>query len=182
MKIKKGDKVTVKNWGGIYPRYYKFFEEYKIPREISARYAYGIDSADNAKYTDFSFDKDSTFTVLDVVYSKGSMISIPTAIYALISKDDEAPVYLIQASCLEKENNGRLDVFAAKHLNNGDLCIIHIGGAIMDCCYCINGVVVGINKDFKSLTVSDFYEAETVINGAKINCLHVVIDIIEDDE
>lgn len=176
MKIKKGDKVTVKNWGGIYPRYYKFFEEHKISREISARYAYGIYNSADIK------GKDSTFTVLDVVYSKGSMISIPTAIYALISKDDEAPVYLIQASCLEKENSGSLDVFAAKHLNNGDLCIIHIGGAIMDCCYCINGVVVGINKDFKSLTVSDFYEAETVINGVTINCLHVVIDIIEDDE
>ncbi len=176
MKIEKGDKVTVKNWGGIYPRYYKFFEEYKIPREISARYAYGISSADIK-------DKDSTFfTVLDVVYSKGSLISTQTAIYALISKDDEAPVYLIQVSCLEKENGGRLDVFTMNHLNNGDLCIIHIGGAIMDCCYCINGVVVGINKDFKSLTVSDFYKAETVINGIPTNCLHVIIGIIEDDE
>lgn len=174
MKIKKGDKVTVKNWGGIYPGYYKFFEEYKITREISARYAYRISSADIK-------DKDSTFTVLDVVYSKGSMISIPTATYALISKDDGAPVYLIQASCLEKENGGRLDVFATKHLNNGDLCIIHIGDAIIDCGYCINGVIVGINKEFKSKTVSDFYEAETVINGITTNCLHIVIEY-EDDE
>lgn len=175
MKIKKGDKVTVKNWGGIYPRYYKFFEEHKISREISARYAYGIYNSADIK------GKDSTFTVLDVVYSKGSMISIPTAIYALISKDDEAPVYLIQASCLEKENNGRLDVFATKHLNDGDLCIIHIGDAIIDCCYCINGVIVGINKEFKSQTVSDFYNEKTVINGITINCLHVVIEY-EDDE
>lgn len=182
MKIKKGDKVIVKNWGGIYPRYYKFFEEYKIPREISARYAYGIKSADDAKYTDFTFDKNSIFTVLDVVYSKGSPISIPTAIYALISKNDEAPVYLIQASCLGKENSGSLDVFAKKYLNNdGDLCIIHIGDAIIDCCYCVNGVIVGINKEFKRQTVSDFYEAETVINGVTINCLHVVIEY-EDDE
>ena len=175
MKIKKGDKVTVKNWGGIYPRYYKFFEEYKIPREISARYAYGINHSDDIK------DKDSTFTVLDVVYSKGSLISTQTAIYALISKDDEAPVYLIQASCLEKENGGRLDVFATKHLNNGDLCIIHIGDAIIDCGYCINGVIVGINKEFKSQTVSDFYEAETVINGITTHCLHIVIQYEDDD-
>lgn len=171
MKIKKGDKVIVKNWGGIYPRYYKFFEEYKISRKISARYAY--------ESTDVK-DKDSIFTVLDVVYSKYPLIS--NAIYALISKNDEAPVYLIQASCLGKENGGSLDAFVKKHLNDGDLCIIHIGGAIIDCCYCVNGVIVGINKDFKSLTVSDFYEAKTVINGVTINCLHVVIEIIEDDE
>lgn len=176
MKIEKGDKVTVKDWTGIYPSYYKFFEEYKITREISARYAYGVHSSEmNRK------NKESIFTVLDVVYNKGSLISTQTAIYALISKDDEAPVYLIQASCLEKENGGRLDVFATKHLNNGDLCIIHIGDAIIDCGYCINGVVVGINKEFKNQTVSDFYKAETVINGTTINCLHVVIDIIEDD-
>ena len=172
MEIKKGDKVTVKNWGGIYPRYYKFFEEYKIPREISARYAYGLIS-------DFVKDKNSTFTVLDVIHSKYPLIS--SAIYALISKNDEAPVYLIQASCLEKENSGRLDVFASKYLSNGDLCIIHIGDAIIDCCYCINGVIVGIDKEFKNQTVSDFYESETVINGTRINCLHVVIKI-EDDE
>lgn len=175
MKIEKGDKVTVKNWGGIYPRYYKFFEEYKIPREISARYAYGLIS-------DFVKNKNSTFTVLDVVYSKGSLISTSTAIYALISENDEAPVYLIQASCLKKENSGSLDVFAMKHLNNGDLCIIHIGDAIIDCCYCINGVIVGINKEFKSQTVSDFYKAETVINGTTINCLHVVIKVEDDDK
>ena len=181
MRIEKGDKVTVKNWGGIYTRYYKFFEEYKIPREISARYAYGINSAD-AKYTDFTFDKNSIFTVLDVVYSKGSLISTSTAIYALISKNDEAPVYLIQASCLKKENSGRLDVFASKHLSDGDLCIIHVGDAIIDCCYCINGVIVGINKEFKNQTVSNFYNAKTVINGITINCLHVIIDIEDDDE
>ena len=175
MKIKKGDKVTVKNWGGIYPRYYKFFEEHKISREISARYAYGIYNSADIK------GKDSTFTVLDVVYSKGSMISIPTAIYALISKDDEAPVYLIQASCLEKISGGRLDTFASKYLSNGDLCIIHIGDAIIDCCYCINGVVVGINKEFKSQTVSDFYNEKTVINGITINCLHVVIEYKDDE-
>lgn len=174
MRIEKGDKVTVKNWGGIYPRYYKFFEEYKIPREISARYAYGIIS-------DFAKNKDSIFTVLDIVYSKCSSIFVPTAIYALISENDEAPVYLIKASCLEKENDGRLDVFATKYLNDGDLCIIHVGDAIIDCCYCANGVIVGIDKEFKSQTVSDFYKAETVINGTTINCLHVVIKV-EDDE
>lgn len=175
MKIEKGDKVTVKDWTGIYPSYYKFFEEYKITREISARYAYGVHYFEMDKK-----NKESVFTVLDVVYNKGSIVSIPIA-YALISENDEAPVYLIQASCLEKENGVSLDVFAAKHLNDGDLCIIHIGGAIIDCCYCMNGVVVGINKEFKNQTVSDFYEAETVINGTTINCLHVVIDIIEDD-
>lgn len=172
MKIKKGDKVTVKDWGGIHPSYYRFFEEYKIPREISARYAYRINSTDIK-------GKDSTFTVLDVVYNK--KYPLISTIYALISKNDEAPVYLIQASYLKKENGGSLDVFAMKHLNDGDLCIIHIGDAIIGCCYCINGVVVGIDKEFKSKTVSDFYEAETIINGAAINCLHVVINI-EDDE
>ena len=173
MKIKKGDKVTVKNWSGIYPSYYKFFEEYKIPREISARYAYGVKSFEiNGK------DKESIFTVLDIVNSKYPQISV---IYVLISKNDESPVYLIQASCLEKES-GNLDTFASKHLSNGDLCIIHIGDAIIDCCYCTNGVIVGINKEFKNQTVSNFYNAKTVINGITINCLHVIIDIEDDDE
>lgn len=174
MGIKKGDKVTVKNWSGIYPSYYKFFEEYKIPREISARYAYGVKSFEiNGK------DKESIFTVLDIVNSKYPPIS--GVIYALISKNDESPVYLIQASCLEKES-GNLDVFASKHLSDGDLCIIHVGDAIIDCCYCINGVIVGINKEFKNQTVGNFYNAKTVINGITINCLHVVIEYEDDDE
>ena len=38
-----------------------------------------------------------------------------------------------------------------------------------------------INKEFKNQTVSNFYNAKTVINGITINCLHVVIEY-EDDE
>ena len=172
MKIKKGDKVTVKNWGGIYPSYYKFFEEYKIPREISARYAYGVKSFEiNGK------DKESIFTVLDIIVNS----KYPQIVtYALISKNDESPVYLIQASYLEKES-GNLDTFASKHLSNGDLCIIHIDDAIIGCCYCTNGVIVGIDKEFKSQTVSDFYNEKTVINGITINCLHVVIEYKDDE-